>query len=251
MQTEIKSLTVNFRSSKAVIRAANNLLPHQEPRSDAPEGAVTLVRYDAAAEEVASVAMQCAAIPPDQTIAVLFRTNKAADLFRSALLPFGVKLEQRPEAKGDDERLAVANVAGHVRATQRPAVLRMIELCADAGAAKAVKEYAAKTMQSVGAVMQLVDVSESAITDSHDVEQALLRGLPRKGQQSVPATKEMVAAIRWLQHLATQLPLPCTLGDLLLLATQPEPEHVRARIEVTDHSPDEGPGEKCNFSPSI
>jgi len=220
-------ISTNFRSSKAVVRAANNLLPHQEPRPDAPEGSVTLRRYGSAAEEIASVAMQIQALPADSTVAVLFRTNKAADLFRAGLLPFGLAAEApRPEAKGEDEKLAVAMLRAMCAPHNDRAVLNFLTLSMGIKFANDLKAHAAEIISSVGAVAHLGQVQEACITDPDELPDLAFTLYP----QARSRTKD---AVHWLQHLATQLPLPCTLGDLLLLATQPETEHAPSRIETT------------------
>jgi len=227
-------ISTNFRSSVAVVAAANRLLPHQEPRPGAPQGAVTLKRYDSAAAEVSAVACACAALPQEATIAVLLRTNKACDLFRAALLPFGVKAEERNEAKGDDEKLGVAMLRAMCAPHNDRAVLALVKVAG--GRADALKAEAAKRVCSIGSLLNFdYDCLYLAVEEPDNIGRLAHNFCV--GALDLKCASRFRDAQHWLQNLATRLPLPCSLGDLLLLATQPEPERSRGRIHLgTVHS---------------
>jgi superfamily I DNA/RNA helicase len=174
-------------------------------------------------------------LPPDATAAVLLRTNKAADLFRDALLPFGVKLEQRPKAKGEDEKLAVAVLRAMVAPHNDRAILNMVK--AAGGNVEAVKAKAAMLMTSVATMIGVdIQVCEMAVAEPDNIRHLAANFVCCGVLNDLQGKSQFRDAQNWLQNLATTLPLPCTIGDLLLAAQAREPEAPRGRIEcVTIH----------------
>lgn len=239
--THLRPLTLNFRSSQAVVAAGNRLEGKNLPtewRPDAPVSVVTLQQFSDAVAEVGFVVSSIACLPPEQTAAVLLRTNKAADLFKVALAHYGFE-PRRTEGKSEVELLALAMLRAMVSPHNDRAQLKFVELATDRSTAEALKKYCVETMSSINAVLfHLTDLSRMMLEEPADLDKLVLEYLPRRPDgKTVPITRELMEASQYLQKFATQLPLPCTLTDLLLLAQAREPEAPRGRIHVgTVHS---------------
>jgi len=228
-------VSVNFRSSQAVVAAANRLLPRQDCATGAPEGAVRLTAMPDAASEVSAVACAIAALPPEATTAVLLRYNRQVELFRAALLPFGVKLEARPEKPGDDERLALALLRAMCAPHNDRITLNLVKVAG--GNAAGLMAEAAKKLTSVSSLLNFDLDCVQLVTEPENIRHLAHNFLGGGPCNALRGRIDFRMAQDWLKRLAERVPLPCSLPDLLLAAQAREPEPPRGRVHLgTVHS---------------
>lgn len=232
-------LDTNFRSSRAVVAAGNALQPAHRPALPllfAPSGSVSVVEYATAAEEVGAVISGVCTIPPNQTCAVLLRTNAAADRFKTALAPYGVA---RPTGQATaDERLALLMIKAAISPCNDRIQHHYLAAITCKETADKIKQYAQSKMVSISKCINRGDVSNSVMNTGQDVFNALAASHSWTEKQEVLATSEMIAAMHIAAGWTSLLPLPCTLGELLLaIESKRETEPPKGRLFVgTIHS---------------
>ena len=213
-------LTVNYRSSLHVIAAANRIAAKMEhktapaqAREDAPPGAVTVTGYQTAAEEINAVGgLVMKAIAAQQTVAILLRTNRAADIFRNALAAMGLPVAQvKPVGTAPDEKLGLALLRAMNAPNNDRLLLKWLEERDGKASATKLQKQAEADMTSVATVANMPELADTILGEPDDA-------LTLAAQFGAPK-----AAGFWLHSLAQQVPMPAQLGDLLLEA-QRKPE---------------------------
>lgn len=237
LETRLMPISTNFRSSKAVVEASNRLLPHSEPANGAPDGRVSLRCFENAANEQAVITSEIASLPPQTSIAVLLRTNKAVELFKQSLTAFKTD-DSNKESKTETERLALAMLKAMCAPHNDRLQLKFIELSTNKQVADAVEKQSIEVMTSIIHFMGQTDVSKISISEPKQIAVLVANFLPRKtNSNTVSINSRVMDASNHLESLAEKLPLPCSLQDLLLLAQTREPEPPRGRLHVgTIHS---------------
>ena len=216
-------LTVNFRSATMIVSAANRIaakMAHKtEPsqtRPDAPLGVVTVTQHPDALTEINAVASRIfEAIKADQTVAVLLRTNRAADTFRNALAAMGIPVAQvKPTGCAPDENLGLALLRAMNAPHNDRLLLRLVHELEGSAAAVKLAKRAEGLMTTVAAMLDVKDTSDVVIGDPSDaVVLAHDFCFRTSGTQA-----DVKAAGYYLQRIAEQTPLPATLSDLLITA---------------------------------
>ena len=226
-------LTVNFRSSVHVIMAANRIAAKMEAESepskarpDAPLGLVCVRDHQTPTEELNDVASIIqSALSRDRTVAVLLRTNRAADIFRNALAAYGLPVSQvKPEGMSEDEKTGQAILRAMSAPTNDRLVLNLCSRMNGLGNAAALKRQIDEQMTSAAGILCLPEVDKLAIETPDDAVEAAVKFCEHINGNIKHATF-------YIRRLAEQVPLPTTVGDLLLEA-QSKPEDAQTPSET-------------------
>lgn len=229
-------ITVNFRSSIHVVMASNRISDKMEAKSepskarpDAPLGLVCVRGHQNPTDELNDVAsIVQSAITHDLTVAVLLRTNRAAEIFRKGLAAYGLPVAQvKPEGMSEDEKTGLAILRAMSAPTNDRLVLNLYSRLKGQEAATNLKRQIDEQMTSAASLLCLPEVDKVAIETPEDA----IATATKFCSQINGSVKH---AAFYIGRLAEQVPLPTTMGDLLLEA-QSKPEDAQKpdeRLEV-------------------
>lgn len=226
-------LTVNFRSSNHVVMASNRIAAKMEAKSEpsqarpgAPLGLVCVREHQTPDDELNDVASIIHdALRRDLTVAVLLRTNRAADIFRNALATYGLPVAQvKPEGMSEDENTGLAILRAMSAPTNDRLVLKLYNRLKGTEAAAALSRQIDEQMTSAASILCLPEVDKLAIETPDDAVEA-----------SVKFCSQINGSVKhasfYIRRLSEQVPLPTTMGDLLLEA-QSKPEDAQTPSET-------------------
>lgn len=239
-------LSTNYRSAMWIVRQTQKLINHNLARvpqtvgfrPNIPAGSVEFIAFDTAAEELAWLVLTLANTKAEGTTsALLFRTNFLADQARDHLRALGVEVAE-PILKLTDKDLVAVKLGKVLLALlanphSEQSVYNFLVINHGPAVAAACRSDADRQMCSTGTVA---------------VERGLL---PRDGMGGVwldhgdfahsvgDLFKVPSNTVGWLDILASTVPSPFTVGDLLLAANGPDdqPQEFSSGVHVgTVHS---------------
>lgn len=219
------NLTTNYRSSVAVIQAAERLIVNNtdgipmtvRPRPDAPTGTVLVTAYENPGSELANIHQWLTNLPAGVTATCLWRTNALANACKDYLLSLGVKLATPRQTAKDSpaSRLGRACLAFMHDPWSDSAALRLIEATNGKESALLARQEADQALTGVAGRVNggLIEFGgKDAVFEGPDFAGAV-------EDSPLPSSVKP-----WLVDLSKTVPSPFTISDLILAAARPDEE---------------------------
>ena len=223
-------LSVNYRSARHVIKCAGQLISHSEDRigdlmqwrHGAPWGSVEFLSFPNTLAELSRIAQVVGELGPGTTSAVLWRTNAMAKTCRDHLRGLGVKVAERASRSADDPAVALAKAA--LAFVASPFNDRVAARYAKAMGWH-VSELALQAQQQCCSMSTRVRFELQRA--GHAVPDAGSRFGAKELSDRMALMLPNYDTTRYIVELASTLPEPLTVGDLLVASREQEDEPVR------------------------